>query len=84
MNSRIMTKTERNQAFVSLILIFADLLKFPNNALYQELISGDLDNEINRQSIAAGVSKRKHLLMRTWSGSITIASWGLGSLSRLS
>jgi len=44
----IMLQEDRDHAFESLILIFADFFKYPEKVLYEELVSGELDQSIQR------------------------------------
>ena len=46
--------TEQNQAYASLIMIFAELFKFPEEENYNELLSGELDEQIKQLSHLAG------------------------------
>lgn len=45
---------ERNQANWNLFMTFAELFKYPEEKLYDELISGEIDNEIKNYGLAAG------------------------------
>lgn len=45
---------EQNQAYSSLIMIFAELFKYPQQENYNELLSGELDEQIKKLSSLAG------------------------------
>lgn len=45
---------EQNQAYSNLIMIFAELFKYPEKENYEELFSGELDEQIKQLSHLAG------------------------------
>ncbi|NLP44510.1 MAG: dehydrogenase [Peptococcaceae bacterium] len=44
----------QEQAYAYLLQLFADLLKFPDEELYDQLLNGDIDSRINKLGAAAG------------------------------
>ncbi len=50
----MMSSTECYQAYSSLLMIFAELFKFPEENFYKELQSGELDEQIKQLSHSAG------------------------------